>query len=214
MLRVLSDMEQGRQNTEGVDLIRIIRADLFAYLKQWEADNKRPMTEWPALQLSELRQTQQFCKWRHVLSRQMASLFRAVVSNTAALACFFMIVSMYTNAGLISIIYPFAVFGYARLEETRPSKAFWRFMLYYTLVVLLLKYVANLEFVKDVMIDSTMAVLDSYVKLGLHHFEDTGQLVWHMLPEILILALILCHEIVSQSTGLYDRSELDIETVP
>ncbi len=149
-----------------------------------------------------------------MLSRQMASIFRAIVSNTSVLACFFMIVSMYTNAGLISIIYPFAVFGYARLEETRPPKAFWRFTLYYTLFVLLAKYVSNLDFVDAVMADSTMAMLDSYFKSGLHHYEETGELVWNMLPEIMIVALILCHEIVSQSTGLYDRSELDTETVP
>lgn len=132
-----------------------------------------------------------------MLSRLMASVTRAIVSNTAVLSCFFMIVSMYTNAGLISIYYPFAVFGYARLEETRPPKTFWRITLYYTLFVLLLKYVSNLEFVDDVMTDSTMGWLDSYIRSGLHHYAETGELVWHMLPEILIVALILCHEIVS-----------------
>jgi hypothetical protein len=32
---------------------------------------------------------------------------------------------MYKNAGIISIPYPIAVFGYALLEETRPRKEFW-----------------------------------------------------------------------------------------
>jgi hypothetical protein len=33
-----------------------------------------------------------------------------------------MIMSMYQNAGLISLFYPIAVFGFAALEEKRPKK--------------------------------------------------------------------------------------------
>jgi len=36
-----------------------------------------------------------------------------------------MIYSTYENAGLITIIYPFMIFGWALLEETRPNKTFW-----------------------------------------------------------------------------------------
>ncbi len=39
-----------------------------------------------------------------------------------------MIISMYFNAGLISLIYPISVFGYALVEETRPNKNFWNFI--------------------------------------------------------------------------------------
>lgn len=58
-----------------------------------------------------------------------------------------MIASMYTNAGLFGIIYPFAVFGYALVEETRPGRMFWRFFLFYTLALLVLKYLVNLEII-------------------------------------------------------------------
>ena len=33
-----------------------------------------------------------------------------------------MMASMMENAGLISIVYPLSIFGYAMLEETRPRK--------------------------------------------------------------------------------------------
>jgi hypothetical protein len=55
-----------------------------------------------------------------------------------------MIFSMYVNAGLCSTIYPVAVFGYALLEETRPRRWFWRYILYYTIFLLLLKFTWNL----------------------------------------------------------------------
>jgi hypothetical protein len=54
-----------------------------------------------------------------------------------------MLTSMYTNAGIVSMAYPFAVFGYALLEETRPGKMFWRYMLTYSLSILVLKYLVN-----------------------------------------------------------------------
>lgn len=38
MVRIVSDMEQGSQDSS-IDLNSIIRADLFAYLKRWEKDN-------------------------------------------------------------------------------------------------------------------------------------------------------------------------------
>jgi hypothetical protein len=35
-----------------------------------------------------------------------------------------------------------------------------------------------------------------------------------MLPEMLIVASILCHEIVEQLTGLYRTNETEVESVP
>lgn len=121
---------------------------------------------------------------------------------------------MYVNAGLVSMIYPFAVFGYALLEETRPGKRFWRFMLTYSATVLLLKYLVNLEWINNLISKSNLPFVDGFVKFGLHHLEQTKDLVWHMLPEMMIVMSILCHEIVEQSSGLYDKTELEVETVP
>jgi hypothetical protein len=115
--------------------------------------------------------------------------------------------SMYTNAGIIAIIYPIMVFGYALLEETRPGKRFWRIMLIYSLSVLLLKYIVNIKIVNKWLDETTLPIVDSFVKFGLHHLKETTDLVWHMLPEMLIVTAILCHEIVEQSTGLYDLCE-------
>lgn len=48
-----------------------------------------------------------------------------IISNTMNTAYFAMVFSLFTNAGIVSIVYPFLVFGYALLEETRPSQKFW-----------------------------------------------------------------------------------------
>lgn len=42
MLKILSDMEQGRDIIR-IDLLLIIRRELFAYLKRWEERNGKKM---------------------------------------------------------------------------------------------------------------------------------------------------------------------------
>jgi hypothetical protein len=58
-----------------------------------------------------------------------------------------MILSMYVNAGLVSLFYPFAVFGYGLLEEKRPYKAFWKIVLTYSISLLFAKILINLEII-------------------------------------------------------------------
>jgi len=62
-------------------------------------------------------------------------------TSCASIAYLFMIVSQIQNAGLISIAYPFAVFGYALMEELRPGRKFWEYMLVYTLFILFMKFI-------------------------------------------------------------------------
>ena len=154
------------------------------------------MKEWPKLNLEDLRQTNSYCKFSNILPRQWAAVFRAIISNTALISYICMLMSLYTNAGLVALLYPFAVFGYALLEETRPGKFFWRCILAYSLSVLFLKYVINLNLIHSTLSDTNWPLVDGFIKFGLHHLETTKDLVWHMLPEMLIVMSILCHEIV------------------
>lgn len=80
-------------------------------------------------------------------------------------------VSMYINAGVVVIVYPFAVFGFALLEESRPGKRFWRFMLSYSLFILILKFTVNLNIVNESIESTTLPFIDDFVKFGLRHLE-------------------------------------------
>jgi len=52
-----------------------------------------------------------------------------------------MIFSMYVNAGIVSLFYPFAAFGYGMLEEQRPSKGFWSLIQSYSIYLLFAKII-------------------------------------------------------------------------
>ena len=73
------------------------------------------------------------------------TFFYIAISNTHNLIYIFMILNMFNNAGLISLVYPVSVLGYALLEENRPRKEFWSFVRVYTTFVLALKFIWNLE---------------------------------------------------------------------
>jgi len=49
-----------------------------------------------------------------------------------------MIMAVMRIGGLVQMIYPALVFGYALLEEDKPGKNFWFFVVYYTSATLLL----------------------------------------------------------------------------
>ena len=195
MEEIRNDNFSGKQN-EGVDLIELIKLDLDSYLNRWEDSHGVKMEEWPKIELADLRQTTDFCKWDNIMLNCVTALTQALISNTQKLAYFFMLLSIFTNAGLISIIYPLAVFGYALLEETRPSRQFWRIMLYYSISVICAKCIMNLSYMDDFLPES-YAYYESFFNLGLHNVANSYEMFTHMLPEILILTSILFNEIIS-----------------
>ena len=75
-----------------------------------------------------------------MIFRHFGLLLEILVSHSEMVCYLFMIISMMKNAGFISLVYPFSVFGYAILEEMKPKKKFWYFILLYTEGLILLKF--------------------------------------------------------------------------
>ena len=90
-------------------------------------------------------ETSEFLKFSRVSLAVLGAIPKALLSQMASLAYIFMIFSMIHNAGLVSILYPFAVFGYALMEEGRPGKVFWNMMSGYTIFILFMKLIVNLD---------------------------------------------------------------------
>ena len=68
-----------------------------------------------------------------------------IIGSYSDYVCYlFMIISMMKNAGLISVIYPFVVFGYALMEDINPRKKVWYAIMIYTEVLILIKFLYQL----------------------------------------------------------------------
>jgi hypothetical protein len=120
---------------------------------------------------------------------------------------------MYENAGILSLVYPFLVFGYALLEETRPKNWFWNLVRNYNQVLVFIKFFLNLSIMEPVLTDPAFLKYSAYVKPGIYDYPDLGELLVYMLPEILIMVFIMLNEINLRLCGLYYQIEGDIETV-
>ena len=81
------------------------------------------------------------------------TFFCILVSQSEAFIYIGMIFSMYMNAGVISLFYPFMAFGYGMLEEKRTGKVFFRWIRWYTTGLLLFKFVVTLRIAKEGFFD-------------------------------------------------------------
>lgn len=101
------------------------------------------------IKITNLENTWAFTRHQSMLMKYFELFFYVFVTNTDNFLYFFMMLSMYQNAGLMSIIYPISIFGYALIEENRPKKGYWDLIRVYTIFILLLKLVANLSWLDD-----------------------------------------------------------------
>lgn len=95
--------------------------------------------------LNDLPETKEFVKMSRIWITLFGVIPKALISNVSTFAYLFMILSMCWNAGFISILYPLAVFGYALMEEARPSKYFWIAVTFYTVLIILIKTLFQLD---------------------------------------------------------------------
>jgi len=165
------------------------------------------------IKLSQMKNTWEFTRPFSMFIRYIETIFHILISQSQNLVYFAMILSMYENAGLVSLFYPIAVFGYAILEEKRPKKSFWIMVRKYTVVLLIFKFILNLQIFDPVLSSETFVKVSAWVKIGIYNFNEIGDLIIYMVPEILILCGIMLHEIKLQLLGLYEEIEDEIEPV-
>jgi hypothetical protein len=117
--------------------------------------------------------------------------FYALISQTQNIIYFAMILSMYENAGLISLFYPIVIFGWALLEEKRPGTKFWFMVRYYTTCLLFFKFCLNLDVFDSILSSEAFVRISAYFKFGIYEYKEIGQLIEYMIPEILILCFLM-----------------------
>ena len=176
-----------------------------------------------------------------MIGKILLTLFAILISKIQYLIYAFMILSTYENAGLITICYPFMIFGWALLEETRPTPRFWKYLKIWTTIVLFIKFFYNIKWepilssadnlsTNSELLHSAISmiknlytkvkvkadehnVLLSYLKLGTYSYNKLTDLVWYIIPEVVILSLLMVNSIYLRLIGYKRLSELDIEDV-
>ncbi len=150
---------------------------------------------------------------------------KLIFSSTQQICLILMLLAHAFNGNLMSLVYVLGVLCYAWLVRCRPRERFWRAMLMYAGVVIILKYVAlNAQ---DLVInyfrreDGRKAgfawffeALQSKCGLRLGIFDGLkfGHVRFLMLDELIVLAVIL-HRYVMHAMGIHKEHEEDVESV-
>lgn len=85
-----------------------------------------------------------------MMPRYLRLLQQVIITNWDKISYLSMILTAMVNPGLLTLVYPFAVFGYALFEETRPAKGFWYFIMFYTQALMLGEFVFSLSIWTDI----------------------------------------------------------------
>ena len=100
------------------------------------------------------------------------------------------------------MVYPAMIFGYALMEESRPGKDFWKFILIYTQVIIILQFLTQLNIWdnqnKNISQDSFGLKIIKFSELhniGLIRIQNYNfrAVLQNFYSEILVIAFVLIH---------------------
>jgi len=129
------------------------------------------------IKLKKMSRTWEFTRTWSMIFKLFETFACIIISNTQCWIYLSMIMSMYMNAGLISIVYPVSLFGYALIEETRPRKEYWTFIRIYTTGLLFFKFCFNLSILEPLLASQTFNLYTAYIKLGVYDYTDLFNLM-------------------------------------
>lgn len=98
------------------------------------------------IDIKDMKRTTELIRWSKVILQYLQLIVEIVATNSDYICYLFMILSMMKNAGLISVIYPFLVFGYGLMEEANPKRKVWYGIMIYTEILILIKFLYQLSF--------------------------------------------------------------------
>ena len=172
-------------------------------------------------QFEELLQTRLFKEYLTKTYQIKSILFDlySFFSNNFNWVCYFnMILSHILNGHFTTVFYPISILCYAILENPRPKKKYWLICLYYTIVILCIKFLIQLKlfsvFIDEEVFKDIEYVINTY-NIGFYHF-DSGYSVkffLYIFPESLIITSILIYRNILITDGLWDTIETQIENI-
>ena len=154
----------------------------------------------------------------------------AFCSNQFHWLCYIMmLIDHACSPSILSLFYPFSIFCYAILEYPRPKKTYWKICLLYTVILIAIKFVVQLElfvkiFEKEDETDASGKVKNIYqefvdniqhYKLGLIFFDSTFSLTFfnYIVYDALVIICLLINNYLLVSKGIWIKREQDIETI-
>ena len=145
-------------------------------------------------------------------------------SNQFHWLCYIMMIIDHMSCPtLLSLFYPLSIFLYAILEYPRPKKTYWNLCLLYTVILISLKFIIQLQLFVKIFEDkskkensyiSFIEKLEHY-KLGPIFFNSTFSLPFfeYIAYDSLVIIFLLLNNYLLLSKGIWMKREHEIENI-
>jgi len=145
--------------------------------------------------------------WTKRASRLLIALYYMFLSHSEYVVYFFIIVNVLLNGGALSLVYVSLLFGWGLLSNPWPSRTFWLIVIFYSMLVLVLKYAFQVVVVivtnyRPEVNFTPVGGLTVFTALGIQfHSNFLSNAAWDM---VLLIALLIHRGLlkVSQSVAL------------
>ena len=133
-------------------------------------------------------------------------------SNFDYLIYLLMIITHMYNSSILSLFYPLSVFCYALLENPRPKKSYWQTCLYYTIIVLILKFVFQLKLLPSIMEEEKYKeFVDTlyHYKIGIRYFEEGFGIEFfgYIILDSLLLLVLCINKNILMDYGIKEKNK-------
>lgn len=173
----------------------------------WQSDKP-----WEKVDVDEFRSY-----WK-LTKNYFALLYKCIISHIEYFCYFCMLFATLTNGGVLYLVYPVAIFGYALLLEERPGKWFWYGMLLYSQMILILNFLIVLDLWPVIMTkpDQLSNWEDNIQKYNLGFNQLIFEGSWwegfvQFIPEILTIGSIMVLILNQTLAGVFGVPFRDIE---
>lgn len=138
-----------------------------------------------------------------------------LMDNFQFIVFFFMFLNNFFCGTLISLFWPIAVFAMGLVEYPRPQKKFWLVCRLYASIILLIKFLIQLDFIKRIPLLVTLFSKTAKLKIGLETFGSTfsGGFFEYIIWDAILIFFLMMQEYILLARGLWEVTEPEIENV-
>ena len=171
---------------------------------------------------------QRYLKTSYIIKSICINLLSYLSKKFQFLCFFMMILNHIQNSSFISMIYPLSIFCYAIFEYPRPSINYFRFCIIYSIIILAIKYILQLELLVEIFgyensVDSEEKIsiykeaiknLEHY-KTGFKYVKSTKSYEFfnYIIYDSLIIIFLLINNLLLIVNGLWGIREQEIESI-
>ena len=160
-----------------------------------------------------------YCSRKRILLMLIKSIVRFFMENFEYIVYLLMLLDHLISGSLISMFYPVFIFLFGICQYPRPDKLFWKILLIYSALIILIKFIIQLNileknetikvFLNDIQNDNLI------INIGFKKIEKEriSNFLSYILPDFLVLILIIINQFILIRKGLWYMTETDYETI-